>query len=227
MAAPADRRARLAAARLYLVCDRRPGGRPLRDVLARALAGGVDVFQLRDKHASDREVLAAAAEARALCDEAGSLLVLNDRPDLAVAAGADGVHVGQDDVPVSGARAAVGDERLVGLSTHSAAQADAAAALDVDYLAVGPVQATPTKPGRPAVGLAPVRHAARTVAVPWFAIGGIDRTNVGAVAEAGAARVVVVRAIAEAPDPEAAARELRAALEAVPLAEPQVTGGAA
>jgi thiamine-phosphate pyrophosphorylase len=227
MAATADRRTRLAAARLYLVCDRRPGGRPLRDVLARALAGGIDVFQLRDKDATDGELLAAAAVARSLCEEAGALLVLNDRPDLAVAASADGVHVGQDDAPVATARAVVGRDRLVGLSTHGPEQADAAGALDVDYLAVGPVHATRTKPGRPAIGLEPVRHAARTVAVPWFAIGGIDRTTVGAVAEAGAARVVVVRAIAEAPDPEAAARELRAALEAVPLAEPQVTGGPA
>jgi thiamine-phosphate pyrophosphorylase len=227
MAAPADRRARLAAARLYLVCDRRPGGRPLRDVLARALAGGVDLFQLRDKDATDGELLAAAVVARSLCDEAGALLVLNDRPDLAVAAGADGVHVGQDDAPVAAARAAVGGDRLVGLSTHGPEQTDAATALDVDYLAVGPVHATPTKPGRPAIGLDPVRHAARTVAVPWFAIGGIDRTTIRAVAQAGAARVVVVRAIAEAPDPEAAARELRTALEAVKPPEPQVTGGAA
>jgi thiamine-phosphate pyrophosphorylase len=227
MPVPADRRARLAEARLYLVCDRRPGGRPLPDVLARALAGGVDVFQLRDKDATDDELLAAAAGARALCDEAGALLVLNDRPDLAVAAGADGVHVGQHDTPVPAARAAVGPERLVGLSTHGAAQADAAAELDVDYIAVGPVHATPTKPGRPAIGLEPVRHAARTVAVPWFAIGGIDRSTVRAVAEAGAGRVVVVRAIAEAPDPEAAARALRAILESVPAAQPQVMRGAA
>src|SRR5215210_5707291 len=141
MAHLADRRARLAAARLYLVCDRRPGGRPLDDVLAPALAGGVDVFQLRDKEATDAELLEAAAAARALCDHAGALLVVNDRPDLAVAAGADGVHVGQHDVPVAAAREVVGDERIVGLSTHGVAQARAAAGLDVDYIAVGPVHA--------------------------------------------------------------------------------------
>jgi thiamine-phosphate pyrophosphorylase len=213
MAPLSDRRARLAQARLYFVCDGRPGGRALRDVLPGALAGGVDVFQLRDKHAGDRELLRIAAQARALCHDAGALFVLNDRPDLAVAAGADGVHVGQDDEPVAAARAVLGPDRLVGLSTHGVAQADAAAALDVDYIAVGPVHATPTKLGRPAIGLEPVRHAARTVAVPWFAIGGVDGDTVGAVAAAGASRVVVVRAIAEAADPEQAARDLRAALE--------------
>jgi thiamine-phosphate pyrophosphorylase len=211
-----DRRARLRDARLYLVCDRRPGGRPLARVLEAALRGGVDVFQLRDKSAGDDGLLAAAAEARALCAAHGALFVVNDRPDLAVAAGADGVHVGQDDLPVAAARRAVGRERLVGLSTHGAGQSDAAAALDVDYVAVGPVHATPTKLGRPAIGLDPVRHAAATVARPWFAIGGIDERTVGAVVAAGARRLVVVRAIAEAADPERAARALRAALEAGP-----------
>jgi thiamine-phosphate pyrophosphorylase len=207
-----DRRERLVQARLYFVCDGRPGGRALRDVLPAALAGGVDVFQLRDKRAGDRELLRLAREARALCHEAGTLFVLNDRPDLAVAAGADGVHVGQGDEPVAAARAVVGPDRLVGLSTHGGAQADAAAGLDVDYIAVGPVHATPTKLGRPAIGLEPVRHAAHTVTVPWFAIGGIDTATVGAVVAAGASRVVVVRAIAEAADPQRVARDLRAAV---------------
>jgi thiamine-phosphate pyrophosphorylase len=226
MSTAADRRRRLAAARLYLVCDLRPGGRALHDVLGPALAGGVDLFQLRDKTASDAALLAGALQARALCDDAGALFLLNDRPDLALAAGADGVHVGQADAPVAAAREAVGPERLVGLSTHGPAQADAAAALGPDYVAVGPVHATPTKPGRPAIGLGPVRHAARTVTLPWFAIGGIDPANVGEVAAAGAGRVVVVRAIAEAADPEGAARALRAALERVPLREPEVVHGA-
>ena len=225
----ADRHRRLAAARLYFVCDRRPGGRPLPEVLAAALAGGVDVFQLRDKTADDHALLAGAAEARALCAAAGALFLLNDRPGLALAADADGVHVGQADAPVAAARAAVGAGRLVGLSTHGAAQADAATALGPDYIAVGPVHPTPTKPGRPAIGLEPVRAAWRTVAIPWFAIGGIDPVTVHDVAAAGAARVVVVRAIAEADDPEAAARSVRAALEEVPLpqARPQVAQGAA
>ena len=229
MSAVADRHRRLTAARLYFVCDRRPGGRALPEVLAAALAGGVDVFQLRDKTADDDALLAVAAEARAICTAAGALFLLNDRPDLALAAEADGVHVGQADAPVAAARAAVGAGRLVGLSTHGAAQADAAAALGPDYIAVGPVHATPTKPGRQAIGLEPVRHAARTVTIPWFAIGGIDPVSVHDAAAAGAARVVVVRAIAEADDPQAAARSLRAALEDVPLPEarPQVAHGSA
>lgn len=202
---------RLDAALLYFVCDRTPGGRPLADVLPAALRGGVDVFQLRDKHASDAELLEAAAEAGALCHAAGALFILNDRPDLAAAAGADGVHIGQDDGEIAAARAVVGDDRIVGRSTHEPAHLAAASA--ADYVAVGPVHATPTKPGRPAAGIAYVRHvAAHAGAVPWFAIGGIDTANVAAVVAAGARRIVVVRAIAEATDPEAAARELRAAV---------------
>ncbi|HEV7363164.1 MAG TPA: thiamine phosphate synthase, partial [Solirubrobacteraceae bacterium] len=128
--------------------------------------------------------------------------------------GADGVHLGQDDATPARARAIVGDNAIVGLSTHSTAQADAAQGAGVDYFCVGPVHATPTKAGRPAVGLAPVRHAAGAARLPWFAIGGLNAGNVGAVLDAGARRIVVVRAIAEAADPEAAARTLRAALDA-------------
>jgi thiamine-phosphate pyrophosphorylase len=204
-----ERRERLRAARLYLVTGARPGGRPLADVLAPALRGGVGLVQLREKDGADEDVLAAAAAARALCAEAGALLVVNDRPDLAVAAGADGVHVGQDDMAVADARAVVGPELIVGLSTHAPAEIDAA---DADYIGVGPVHATPTKPGRLAVGLDLVRHAAEHAEVPWFAIGGIDPLSVGALVEAGATRIAVVRAITESDDPEAAARALRAAL---------------
>ncbi len=200
-------------ARLYLVCGARPGGRPLADVLRPALAAGVDVFQLRDKDASDEEVLRHAEVARACCAEAGAVFVLNDRPDLVDAAGADGVHVGQDDTPVVEARAAVG-ERIVGLSTHSVEQADGAERADVDYFAVGPVHATPTKLGRPGIGLDAVRHAARTATKPWFAIGGLDATTAPEVLDAGARRIVVVRAIAEADDPGAATRTLRRMIEA-------------
>jgi thiamine-phosphate pyrophosphorylase len=200
---------RLDAAVLYFVCDRSPGGRPLRDVLAPALRGGVDIFQLRDKQAGDAAILETAAEARELCAAAGALFIVNDRPDLAVAAGADGVHVGQDDGPVEAARAVVGADRIVGRSTHEPAHL--AACAGADYVAVGPVHATPTKPGRPAAGIDYVRHAAAhaPTGVPWFAIGGIDTTNVDDIVAAGARRIVVVRAIAEAPDPEAAARTLR------------------
>jgi len=203
---------RLRSARLYFVCDRAPGGRPLADVLAAALAGGVDLFQLRDKAANDEELLATAEEARVLCHAAGALFLVNDRPDLAALAGSDGVHVGQDDEPVEAARAVVGAERIVGVSTHSIAQADAGARSGANYLAVGPVHATPTKEGRPAIGLEPVRHAAGHVGLPWFAIGGIDPQNVDEVVAAGAERIVVVRAIAEAEDPEQAARALREAV---------------
>jgi thiamine-phosphate pyrophosphorylase len=208
-----DWRSRLAQTRLYLVCDDRPGGRPLADVLAPALAGGVDIFQLRMKDAGDDAILAAAEVARAICADAGVPFVLNDRPDLAAAAGADGVHVGQDDMPVARARELVGADRFVGLSTHSAAQADASAGAAPDYIAVGPLHATPTKEGRPAIGLEPVRHAAATVSAPWFAIGGIDMRTVGDVVDAGAPRVAVVRAIADADDPEQAARSLRLAVD--------------
>jgi thiamine-phosphate pyrophosphorylase len=198
-------------ARLYFVSGATPGGRPLADVLAPALASGVDLFQLREKGAPDEQVLAVAQVAAALCREAGVPFILNDRPDLVEAAGADGVHVGQDDTPLPEARAIVGADRIVGLSTHSEAQIDAARG--VDYFAVGPVHATPTKDGRPAIGLDPVRHAARTATVPWFAIGGIDAGTLPGALEAGARRVVVVRAIAEADDPAAATRALRELLD--------------
>lgn len=206
-----DRRARLQTARLYLIASDRPGGRPLADVLGPALEGGVDLFQLRAKAAPDEAVLAAAAVARDLCAAAGALFFVNDRPDLAAAADADGVHVGQDDMPVGRAREIVGAGRLVGLSTHTPADIDAA---DADLIGVGPVHATPTKAGRPAVGLELVRYAATHARMPWFAIGGIDEGNVAAVLGAGATRVSVVRAIAEADDPRGAAHRLRETLEA-------------
>lgn len=179
-----------------------------------ALAGGVDVVQLRAKDAPDDEILAAGRRFRALTRAAGALFVVDDRPDLAVACDADGVHVGQDDVPIEDARAVVGRERLVGLSTHSPEQVRAARG--VDYLGVGPVFATPTKPGRAPVGLELVREAARIARVPWFAIGGIDLDTVDAVVAAGATRIAVVRAIQDAPDPVAAAEALRSALGSDP-----------
>jgi thiamine-phosphate pyrophosphorylase len=206
-----DRRAQLRAARLYLICDAQPGGRELADLLPAVLEAGVDVFQLRDKRLADDELLELGLAARHWCDEHGALFILNDRPNLAVGVGADGVHVGQGDVAVEAARAIVGNDRIVGLSTHSAEQI--AAARGVDYIGVGPVNETPTKPGRPAVGLDLVRHAAVHADVPFFAIGGITAENVAAILAAGARSVAVVRAIAEADDPRAAARELRAAIE--------------
>ena len=142
----------------------------------------------------------------------GALFILNDRPDLVAATGADGVHVGQDDAPVADARAIVGSERIVGLSTHSPAQVDAASGAGVDYIGVGPVHETPTKPGRPAVGLDLVRYATAHASVPFFAIGGVSPASVAAVREAGATRIAVVRALSEAPDVEHAARTLRTAI---------------
>ena len=201
-----DRRQRLRDARLYFVADRDG----MQRALDAALAGGADLFQLRDKDASDDELLAAAETARERCRAAGALFVLNDRPDLAVACGADGVHVGQEDTPVTRAREIVGNDVIVGLSTHSMKQAQAGCRSGADYIAVGPVHATPTKEGRPAIGVEPIRYAAAHVSVPWFAIGGIDTGTVGDVVRAGARRIVVVRALADADDPEAVARDLRA-----------------
>ena len=197
-------RERLANARLYLVCPARP-----RAWLETAVKGGVDLLQLRDKDLDDDGIVAAAREFR----DTGALFILNDRPDLVEACHADGVHVGQDDATPAQARAAVGPDRIIGRSTHAPAQALAAQAdPDVDYLAVGPVHATPTKPGRPAAGLDYVETAAKTISKPWFAIGGIDPRTVDGVVRAGATRIVVVRALTDAEDPGAAARELREAL---------------
>lgn len=203
-----DRRQRLRDARLYFVADRDG----MQHALAAALAGGADLFQLRDKGASDDELLAAAETAREKCRAAGALFVINDRPDLAVACDADGVHVGQDDMPVGRAREIVGDDAIVGLSTHSVKQAQAGCRSGADYIAVGPVHATPTKEGRPAIGVEPIKYAAAHVSVPWFAIGGIDTKTVGDVVRAGARRIVVVRALTDADDPEAVARALRTSL---------------
>jgi thiamine-phosphate pyrophosphorylase len=206
-----DRRERLARARLYFVTDVRPG---LEQLLAAALSGGVDMVQLRDKSASDAELVEAARVFRAACDEHGALFWLNDRPDLVRDCGADGVHVGQDDAPPGEVRAQVGPDVLVGLSTHSPGQFDAALGSEADQLSVGPVWETPTKEGRPAAGLAYVRHAAANGGGrPWFAIGGIDAGNVDEVLEAGARRVVVVRSIRDAADPRAAASALKARLD--------------
>ena len=209
-----DRRERLANARLYLVCDEQPD-----DFLHAALRGGVDIVQLRIKDGRDERIVTTGRRYAEACAAHGALFILNDRPDLVAAAGADGVHVGQDDIAVSAARAIVGPDRIVGLSTHTPEQVDAAAGLDVDYIGVGPVHETPTKPGRPAVGLELVRYAAASAAQPFFAIGGITAGNVAAVVGACARRVAVVRALTEAGDPEATARALRDAVVRVAARE--------
>jgi thiamine-phosphate pyrophosphorylase len=214
-----SRRERLRGARLYLVVEAEPGGRAAEPLLLAALRGGTDMVQLRDKGAGDDAILRAASRFRRLCSEHGALFWLNDRPDLALAAGADGVHVGQADAPVAEVREQVGSELLIGLSTHSPAQLKAGLDSDADELSVGPVFETPTKRGRAAVGLGYVRYAARVADRPWFAIGGIDLDNVPEVVAAGARRIVVVRAIRDAADPRAAAVALRGALEGVPGGE--------
>jgi thiamine-phosphate pyrophosphorylase len=212
----------LAEARLYFVCEARPGGADPGPLLQAAIRGGVDLIQLREKAPRCAEELIAFAQpfARVARDQ-GALFFLNDRPDLVAACDADGVHVGQDDEPVAEARAAAGPGALVGLSTHSPEQFDAALAAEgaarPDQLSAGPVWETPTKAGRPAAGLELIEHAAAAGGdAAWFAIGGIDLANVAEVVAAGARRIVVVRAIQDAVDPEAAARELRAALDSPP-----------
>jgi thiamine-phosphate pyrophosphorylase len=212
-----ERLRRLRDARLYFVCEGLPDGRDPTPLLEAALRGGVDVIQLREKAPRCAEELVSLSDPfRRTAAEHGALFVLNDRPDLVAACGADGVHVGQGDAPVAEARAAAGPDSLVGLSTHSEEQLLAALGADgaarPDQVSVGPVWATPTKEGRPPTGLGLVEFAAREATLPWFAIGGIDPGNVSEVAAAGAQRVVVVRAIRDADDPEATARSLRAAL---------------
>ncbi|MGI9184884.1 MAG: thiamine phosphate synthase [Solirubrobacteraceae bacterium] len=206
-----DRRQRLEQSVLYLICA------AVSDAfLARALRGGVDLVQLRIKDGTDAEILATGRRVRAAVRAAGALLIVNDRPDLAVALDADGVHVGQDDTAVDRARETVGPQRLVGLSTHSPEQIDAGLDGGVDYIGVGPVHATPTKPGRAPVGLELVRYAAGHSPLPFFAIGGIDATNVAAVRTAGARRIAVVRALTESHDPERTAAQLRDAVAGEP-----------
>ncbi|HZO60575.1 MAG TPA: thiamine phosphate synthase [Solirubrobacterales bacterium] len=206
------RREWLRRARLYLVCEARPHGRDPEDLLRPALQAGVDVVQLREKDGDEREIVRAGRAFRRLCDAYDALFIVNDRPELAIACAADGVHIGQDDADPREVRRMVGHDYLIGLSTHSPAQVDAAAA--VDYISVGPVHATPTKPEYAEVGTELVRYAAEHAEAPFFAIGGIDADNVASVMAAGAERVAVVRAIRDAADPAAAARAIRDRVEA-------------
>jgi thiamine-phosphate pyrophosphorylase len=209
------RRARLAEARLYLCTGARRDTKDLAEFADAVLAGGVDILQLREKY--DGEPLEAKQEIAALevlaeaCARHGALLAVNDRADVALAVGADVLHLGQDDLPVSVARRVIGDEPIIGRSTHAADEAAAAASEPgVDYFCTGPCWPTPTKPGRPAPGLDLLRTVKKGGTTrPWFAIGGIDRPErLEQVLAAGASRIVVVRAITEADDPKAAARAL-------------------
>jgi thiamine-phosphate pyrophosphorylase len=219
MAMDRDQRLRaLEAARLYFVCEGLPAGRDPGPLLDAALRGGADIVQLREKSPRrDEELIALADPFRRAAAAHHSLFILNDRADLVTACGADGVHVGQRDLPVAEARRLAGPDTLVGLSTHSPEQIDAAGAAGADrpdQISVGPVWKTPTKRGRPGTGLGLIEYAAGAATIAWFAIGGIDAGNVSSVAAAGAERIVVVRAIRDAQNPGAAARRLREALEA-------------
>ncbi|MEV6107594.1 thiamine phosphate synthase [Streptomyces sp. NPDC051940] len=209
-------RAALHDARLYLCTDARKRQGDLPAFLDAALAGGVDIVQLRDKFLEAREELELLEEFADACRRHGKLLAVNDRADIASAAQADVLHLGQGDLPVPKARAIIGGRTLIGRSTHSADEA-AQAAHDpgVDYFCTGPCWPTPTKPGRHAPGLDLVRYAAALETDrPWFAIGGIDAGNLDQVLDAGARRIVVVRAITDADDPGAAAAALAARLRA-------------
>lgn len=214
------RRERLRTARLYFVCEAMPGGRDPEALLHAALGGGVDIVQLREKKLGSDEIERSAQTFRRLCDTYSALFIVNDDPYLARTCDADGVHVGQDDVAAAEAREALGPEAIVGLSTHSEEQLAASAGQPVDYVSVGPVWETPTKEGRPGVGLGLVEHAAANAPHPFFAIGGIDAANAAEVVAAGARRLGVVRAIRDAEDPTAVAEALRGAFGAVGEAAP-------
>ncbi|HEX3041649.1 MAG TPA: thiamine phosphate synthase [Solirubrobacterales bacterium] len=207
------RRERLRTARLYFVCEARPQS-DLEALLRAALTGGADIVQLREKELGRAEIERAAETFRRVADTFSALFIVNDDPDLARTCDADGVHVGQDDVSAEQARELLGPDAIVGLSTHSEEQIAASAGRPVDYISVGPIWETPTKAGRPGVGLELIEHAAGNAPHPFFAIGGIDAGNAEQVVSAGAERLCAVRAIRDAADPSAAASELRQAFAA-------------
>ncbi len=207
----------LQAARLYLVTAPREN---LLSQVAAALRGGVQIVQYRDKETEDCDRLLLAQQLKALCQEHGALFLVNDRVDLALAVEADGVHLGQTDLPIAVARRLLGRDRIIGRSTTNPEEMAKALAEGADYIGVGPVYATPTKPGKAAAGLDYVQYAATHAPVPFFAIGGIDAENVGAVVAAGGNRVAVVRALVQAEDPTAIAQSLRRQLDAAPLSLP-------
>ncbi|HKF83182.1 MAG TPA: thiamine phosphate synthase [Solirubrobacterales bacterium] len=207
------RRERLRTARLYFVCEARPQG-DLEALLRAALTGGADIVQLREKELGRAKIERAAETFRRVADTFSALFIVNDDPDLARSCDADGVHVGQDDVGAEQARALLGPDAIIGLSTHSEEQIAASAERPVDYISVGPVWETPTKAGRPGVGIELIEHAAAHAPHPFFAIGGIDAGNAERVVAAGAERLCVVRALRDAADPAAAATALRQAFAA-------------
>ena len=201
----------VADCRLYLCTPDRPD---LLAFVSACIDGGVDLVQLRDKTLEAKPLLKRATALAALCAERAVPVIVNDRPDLALEVGADGVHIGQDDAPVGLARRLLGDTAIVGLSTHGPADLDGARTQAVSYLSAGPVEATPTKPGRPGTGLGYLTLAAAGATVPVFVTGGVTPERVPELAQAGARHFVVVRYLTESADPAGAARRLRQAIDA-------------
>jgi thiamine-phosphate pyrophosphorylase len=200
----------LSGRRLYLCTGDRPD---LIEFLLACIGGGIDVVQLRDKHLEARLLVERAGIAARVCADRGVPFILNDRPDLALEVGADGVHVGQDDASPTLARRILGPDAIVGLSTHTRAELEASVAKPVDYVSAGPVAPTPTKPGRPGTGAGYVSFAVANTARPVFVTGGVTPETVPSLATAGARHFVVVRYLTEALDPRRAAKELRASIE--------------
>ena len=217
------RRQRLQWARLYFVCEARPHGQDPEAMLNAAMGAGAGMVELRDRELPRSVIGRSGQTFRRLADTYSALFIVNDDPYLAVELRADGVHIGQDDIAAKDAREIVGPNAIVGLSTHSREQIEAAAEQPVDYISVGPIWETPTKQGRPATGLELIETAAEIVKRPWFAIGGIDAENVAGVVDAGASRICVVRAIRDAADPRDAAAKLFAAVD--PAAREEARGG--
>jgi thiamine-phosphate diphosphorylase len=202
------RRQRLRWARLYFVCDALPHGNDPEALLNATMAAGAGMIELRDRDQPRAVVERSGRTFRRLANTYSALFIVNDDPHLAMELGADGVHVGQDDIDPAEARRIMGPDAIIGLSTHSREQIDAAASKPVDYISVGPIWETPTKEGRPATGLELIRAAAEIAPMPWFAIGGIDPGNVDEVVAAGAERISVIRAIRDADDPRTATAAL-------------------
>lgn len=208
------RRERLHWARLYFVCEARPRGNDPEPMLRAAMSGGAGMVELRDQEQAPVAIERSGATYRRVADTYSALFIVNDDPELARELSADGVHVGQDDIAPAEARRILGPDAIVGLSTHSAEQVEAAQSEPIDYISVGPIWETPTKQGRPATGLELISAAAESSVLPWFAIGGIDTSNVEQVVAAGARRICVVRAIRDARDPGEAAADLVAPVDA-------------
>ena len=206
------RRQRLGWARLYFVCEALPHGADPEPLVRAALSGGAGMVELREREQPEGTIERSGRTFRRLADTYSSLFIVNDDPHLARELFADGVHVGQEDMPPREAREILGEDAIIGLSTHSLEQIEAAQAEPVDYISVGPIWETPTKEGRPATGLGLIREASKRSKLPWFAIGGIDSDNVSEVVEAGAGRICVVRAIRDADDPATVAGALARAV---------------